>query len=424
MSQLRQRLSRELQSIPLFDTHEHFVEEASTLGGKPDIFSFLHYVDCDMTSASHQELSSDLSSSGMSFDEKKETFFALWPYVRHTGYGQALSLMATELFGVERIAVETFDELNENASTFRKPGYYQTMLRERANIARSARTVWSGTPTCCDQDFLFPVPQFDSFATPSNRADLHELEQQTGVSIHSLNDLLTALDVAFDKRVDEHMIGVKIFLAYKRTLHFENVTYAGAEQVFNRLATVHRDTPVGFAEAKPLQDFMIHQIVQQAVERGLPIQIHTGFQNDNANYVSNTDPTHLTDLFMTYPGGRFSLLHGGWPYTRQWVSLAKVFPNVYADMAWTYIVGPRMATGLLHELLDSVPLNKIQAFGGDYDFAEGAYAHARLARRAIRRMLAERIEADDMTEDEALFVAGNIMHDNAARMYGFPTLDQ
>jgi len=372
MLALRHRLSRQLQGIPLLDTHEHFVDEATSLGGSPDFFSFLHYVSCDMTSADQTEEIVRIRRSEASFEEKRDTFLRLWPYVRHTGYGQALNVMATELFGVERIAPETFDELNRNASSFAHPGYYQTMLRERANIALSCRTVWSGSPTFCDQDFLFPVPQFDNFATPANRADLRALERQTDVSIASLNDLLTALDRAFDLRTEEHMIGVKIFLAYKRTLSFENAIYARAEEVFNRLGRLHGDTPVGFGEAKPLQDFMIHQIVQQATERGLPVQIHTGFQNDNANDVTNSDPTHLVDLFMTYPRGRFSLLHGGWPYTRQWVTLAKVFPNVYPDMAWTYIIGPRMATGLLHELLESVPLNKIQAFGGDYDFAEGA----------------------------------------------------
>ena len=76
----------------------------------------------------------------------------------------------------------------------------------------------------------------------------------------------------------------------------------------------------------------------------------------------------------------------------------------------------------IHDLLDSAPSNKILGFGGDYNFAEGAYAHARLARRAIRHVLAERIEHDGLTEDQALVVARRIMHDNAAQVYGFPTL--
>ena len=38
------------------------------------------------------------------------------------------------------------------------------------------------------------------------------------------------------------------------------------------------------------------------------------------------------------------------------------------------------------------------------------------------QIVAERIEDSTMTEDEALAVARRIMHDNAARVYGFPLL--
>lgn len=423
MPELRQRLANELQQIPFVDTHEHFTREEMRHNERVDLFHYLHYVSCDLASAGQTVKPWESATDEFSLEEKWERFWQFWPYVEHTGYGQAFTIMAADLFGVEEISPETFPELNANASTFAKPGYYRTLLRERANIARSCRIVWSRQPTYCDLDYLFPVPQFDHFATVASRKDLRAIEQDTGTRIHTLKDLRTALDAEFDRRQNEGMVGVKIFLAYKRTLDFGEVTSSQAEAVFHRVTQSHGDTPVGFAEAKPLQDYMVHQIVEQAVERGLPIQIHTGFQNDNANFVANTRPTHLVNLFMTYTRGKFVLLHGGWPYTQEFVSLAKVFPNVYADMAWTYIVGPRMATRLLHELLESVPSNKILGFGGDYNFAEGAYAHARLARRTIRHVLAERIEDNSMTEDQALAVARWIMHDNAARVYGFPLLD-
>lgn len=422
MSELRQRLATELQNIPLIDTHEHFPEERVRLRSSSDFFQYLHYVECDLTSAGSEPWHT--LSQHASFEDRREEFFAFWPYVQHTGYGQALKIMAFDLFGVESITPETFDTLNRNASMFPREGYYESLLRERANIDRVCRIVWSGARTHCDNDLLFPVLQFDHFANVLSRADIRNLENETNVPIHTLDDLLEALDESFDAREDEGMVGAKIFLAYKRTLFFDAPTTADAERIFNRATQAHGDTPIGYAEAKPLQDFIIRRIIEQAIERDLPIQIHTGFQNDNANFVENTKPTHLTNLFMTYPSAKFELLHGGWPYTQEFVALAKVFPNVYPDMAWTYIVGPHMASRLLDDLLDSVPANKILGFGGDYNFAEGAYAHARIARRAIRHVLADRIERGDMTEEEALDVARLIMHDNAAELYGFDTIDE
>jgi uncharacterized protein len=423
MSELRQRLATELQKIPLLDTHEHFTEESARLKSKSDFFSYLHYVECDLTSAGSEPWHKLLSENA-SFEEKRDEFFAYWPFVEHTGYGQALKIMAFDLFGVEAITPGTFDALCRNAESFPHVGYYDSLLKQRANIDKACRIVWSGGETLCDHELLFPVVQFDHFANILTRANIRRIEDETDMPVHTLGDLLDALEQAFDDREDEGMVGAKIFLAYKRPIRFDEVNTSDAERIFNRATQAHSDTPVGYVEAKPLQDFMVHRIIEQAIERDLPIQIHTGFQNDNGNFVEYTRPTHLTNLFMTYPRGKFELLHGGWPYTQEFTALAKVFPNVYADMAWTYIIGPNMAARLLGDLLDSVPYNKILGFGGDYNFAEGAYAHARIARRVIRHVLADRIEHNDLTEDEALAVARHIMHDSAATLYGFDTLDE
>jgi len=419
MSDLRERLARELQSIPLMDTHEHFVQESDRLEQTCDFFSYLHYVHGDLMSSGMGSEIASLETSALSLEQRTAVFFRYWPHVRYTGYGQALRIMAQDLFDVEEITPETFQELNANAATLPEPGYYGAMLRERANIARACRIVWPHTSTMCDLDFLFPVPIFDQFATVASRAELALLEAETDVSIHGLRDLETALDVAFGQREDDGMVGVKIFLAYKRPLSFDQVPAARAEEVLLRTTQAHGDTPIGFGEAKPLQDYMVHAIIRRALERDLPIQIHTGYQNDNANLVDNARPTRLVNLFMAYGGAQFVLLHGAWPYTQECVALAKSFPNVHADMAWTYIIGPGAAERLLKDLLDSVPVNKILGFGGDYNFAEGAYAHARLARRAIRHVLADRIEHGIMAEEEALDVARLIMHDNGARLYAF-----
>ncbi len=346
-------------------------------------------------------------------------FFEYWPHVRYTGFGQALRIMAHDLFGVEEISPETFAELNENAVAFPHEGYYESMLRDRANISRVCRIVWPGAATHCDLDLMFPVPVFDHFASVLGRADLHSLEEETDTEIRSLDDLEDALDVAFERRLTEGMVGVKVFFAYRRTLDFEPASRADAERIFQRASLSHGDTPVGFDEAKPLQDYMIARIVQAAADRDLPVQIHTGYTNDNGNYLGNTRPTHLDTLLMRFPEATFVLLHGGWPYSNEFVALAKKFPNVYADMAWTYILGHGAAERLLTDLLDSVPANKILGFGGDYDFAEGAYAHARLARRSIRHVLADKVEHGYMEEEEAVDVAALIMHDNAAELYGF-----
>jgi hypothetical protein len=424
MSELHQRIAAAVDAIPLFDTHEHFYDEKTRLSAKReiDVFYFLHYVECDIKSAGLPEETGEFAGGTLSTEEKRRRFLKYWPFVEHTGYGRAFKIMANDLFGVSEIGEATYDLLNERASSFAKPGYYTPLLRERANITRALRIVWAGQDTLCDLDHLFPVPVFDNFAGPTSRADVRKLERETDTRIHSLKDLETALDAVFDKRQNQGMVAVKCFLAYRRSLDFAHTSAAAAETVFQRVVCALPPSPLGAEETKPLQDYMVHQIVQRAVERKLPINIHTGYQNSNDNVFANGKPEPLINLILGYPTARFVLLHCGWPYTDQVLAFAKMFPNVFPDMAWAHILAPGMARRLLHDLIDTVPANKILGFGGDYNFAEGSYAHAKLARRGISRVLTDRIEEGTFTEEQAIALAKRIMHDNASALYGFPQL--
>ena len=67
-----------------------------------------------------------------------------------------------------------------------------------------------------------------------------------------------------------------------------------------------------------------------------------------------------------------------------------------------------------------MPGTKILAFGGDCVSVEMTYAHARMARRVVARVLAEKVEDSYMSEAEALELARKMLHDNPARLYNLP----
>jgi predicted TIM-barrel fold metal-dependent hydrolase len=169
----------------------------------------------------------------------------------------------------------------------------------------------------------------------------------------------------------------------------------------------------------PLQDFMVHQLIQLAIQHDLPIQIHTGLQEGNENIISNADPTHLLNLFMEYQEAKFDIFHGSYPYISELAVIAKNFPNVYIDMAWLHIVSPYIARCALAEWLDTVPANKILGFGGDYVFVEGIYGHSVIARENIAWTLAEKIEKQGYTVTETKQLAANLLRNNALNLF-FP----
>jgi len=95
------------------------------------------------------------------------------------------------------------------------------------------------------------------------------------------------------------------------------------------------------------------------------------------------------------------------------VILAKNFRNVYIDMCWLYIISPSYSERYLHEWLETVPANKIMAFGGDFLNVEGVYGHLLFARQVVANVLIAKVKDGYFTENEALKIAQMILHDNA-----------
>ena len=55
------------------------------------------------------------------------------------------------------------------------------------------------------------------------------------------------------------------------------------------------------------QNYMMHYILGLANQRQLVYQFHTGLQEGIGNYISWSDPTLMTNLFLEYPDIRFDL---------------------------------------------------------------------------------------------------------------------
>ena len=435
-TELYKRIRAEIEGIPLIDTHEHVMSEGARLSQKLDLFYwFSHYASSDLVSAGmSQQTLERLRDPDRPLDERWAEFATFWEHVRTTAYGRALLLAAHDLFEINDINEATYRELSDKISASNYSGWYDHVLKERANIDLAIlHPLEDLDPTPLeeiDRRFFAPVFFINDFITPCNRIQLGALERKTGVAIHSLDDWLRAIDIAFEQAVAAGVVGVKVGLAYQRSLYFEKVVKADAERVFNQLSRypvtyrtfreVRQEPPVSWAEAKPLQDYLIHHVIRRAIEQDLPIQIHTGLQEGNGNFLANANPLHLVNLLIEYREARFDLFHAGYPYQGEMATLGKNFANVYVDLCWVHIISPWVARQVLHEWIETVPANKIFAFGGDYVFVEGAYAHSRMARSNVAEVLAEKVEMGYLTEDEAIALAHKLLRENAVRFLRLP----
>lgn len=416
-----QALHEAIAAIPLIDTHEHIKPEATLAGRTWSLFDFLeHYVSSDLVSAGMSRAALEKlrqPDNGLSLEERWNLMAPYWPFAKTTGYGRAMTAYMRDLFGIDDINETTWAELSRRINDARsRPGWYRTVLKDKANIDCSLVITWPGEPVAVDRAFFRAVPILDHYAIPGTRAELEQLEKEAACSIQTLDQLLTAQETMLDAFTRQGIAAVKIFLAYRRTLRFDRVSKTEAARVFDRI-WLSQTQDLAFDDLKPLQDFMTRTLIGRAAERGLPIQIHTGLQEGNGNYLANSNPTLLTNVVMEFSDARFDLFHAGYPFTGELAAMAKYFPNVSADLCWVQAISPHVFKRTLHEWLDTIPANKIFAGGGDSNYVEGAYGHCTLARRLVAEVLAERVEQGAMDRAGALWYAGRILRENAREFF-------
>jgi predicted TIM-barrel fold metal-dependent hydrolase len=220
------------------------------------------------------------------------------------------------------------------------------------------------------------------------------------------------------------MRAVKSWLAYSRELRFEETPETEAAAAFEKLLRGGEEIPEGFRQAfirpyRRLEDYMFHKVMRLAGAHRIPVQIHTGAFAGTGGVITNSKPTHLINTFLLYPRIQFDIFHLSFPYADELGALAKAFPNVYPDFCWAHVLSPGTARRALDEYLEAVPLNKILAFGGDYKYVELTCAHAKMARQAVARVLAGKVESRFCTEEEAVSIGKMLLYDNAARLFSW-----
>ncbi|HWR99104.1 MAG TPA: amidohydrolase family protein [Prolixibacteraceae bacterium] len=411
-----QRIRSCLDTMKIVDTHEH-LESQKGIAASPM---------CDFMLLLHQYSDDDIKSAGMS----KPTFATLlkdsltvmqkwgilkpyWEKSFNTSYNRAVLLTSDSLFGIKNLDETTVTELSKRIKKAYQSDWYNTILKEKCNIEF---LINDGTDRSFGDTSMMRYTQHFYYTQINSKKKLDQLSRESGNPILSIDDLDQALKKEFDKRVKTGFTCVKISDAYFRSLYFEDVSKEKAGEVFD-LVLQGQEKELPIETIKPLSDYMMHRILDLALKYNKPVQIHTGLQAGDGNYIMNSNPALLANLFLKYRDVQFALFHGGYPYGGELASLAKNFRNVYIDLCWLYIISPSYSERYLHEWLETVPASKILGFGGDYENVENIYGHLLFARQIVSNVLTAKVKDGYFTEAEAIRIAGMIMHDNAVNLF-------
>lgn len=432
-SALESRLTDVFDTMWIADSHEHLFDEADRTSRAIDFFDLLsHYTLDDLSLAGLSTEDVKVAMNKSAPDEKRwAAVEEPWRYARFTGYARNLRIAINDIYGFDEISGATIGKINAAIREKNRPGLYREVLKTRARIRFYVLDDRHAHPSKPDREFFVIAREFDDFVVPQSRQDIHKLEELTNTSITSLAGLEAALEVRFNEALDAEMSAVKTLLAYQREIYFAEVGRDAAEADFARMIQTEKTPKWTFRQLidrpfRNLEDYMFHRVMQLANAHRVPVQVHTGLNNNapgEHNFIANSNPVHLTNVFFLYPETKFDLFHIGYPYLAEMGALGKCFPNVYIDFCWAHIISPATSAKALTEYLDTVPSNKLLAFGGDFLYVELSYAHAKIARRVCARVLAAKVEGGFCKEDEAVELGRRMFFENVANLF-FPGVSQ
>ena len=232
------------------------------------------------------------------------------------------------------------------------------------------------------------------------------------VPARDFDEWLAIFDDTFHRSLDAGAVGLKMGLAYNRRIEFSEPSKGSAARVFE--ADLLAATP---AEKTVYQDFMANRLCRLCVEADVPLQIHSGIQAGTGFTLEDTKPTLLTSLFQRHGDLRVDLFHGGYPWCVQAGLMAKYFPNVYVDGCWLSHISPSVYRTALTSWIETVPMNKILAWGGDHTILEHSYGSLAEAKDLITDVLAGMVDRGYMGTELAVAVARRVLHDNGVEFW-------
>ena len=162
---------------------------------------------------------------------------------------------------------------------------------------------------------------------------------------------------------------------------------------------------------------LLRFLLWAGVDRGLPVQIHTGFGDPDVD-LRRSDPLLLRGFCeLTQERAVPLMLLHCYPYHRQAGYLAHAYPHVYVDVGLAINhVGAR-APAVVAESLELAPFGKVLFSSDAWGPPELHYLGALLWRRATARVLGGWVESGDWALADAIRVAELIGAQNARRVY-------
>ena len=225
-------------------------------------------------------------------------------------------------------------------------------------------------------------------------------------------------------------VAIKFEAAYLRTLDFGPIPLDQA-QALNQAQQIYSRYVQGGVPSKVeylhLQDYLMRYIAREAGRLRLPVHFHTGGGCGTYFMLNDANPAMLDSLLndASLRKTNFVLLHGGAGAFTKYVVYMLMKPNVYTDFSeQTWLISTRKLSEVVRDFLEWYPEKTL--FGTDLypntpeiNWEEIGWQTTQSGRQALAIALTGMIQDGEITRARALELARMVLHDNAAKLYGW-----
>jgi uncharacterized protein len=242
-------------------------------------------------------------------------------------------------------------------------------------------------------------------------------------------DSFDALSISFARSLVSDSAGgggppvaLKTIMGYRGGLQLDIVSAAEAAADFAAVKQQFKDPACRRLERRPLYHYFLMQAFELAACHSLPVQIHTGLGDDDADLVK-VNPALMQPVFRlpTLQHTNFVLLHC-YPYVREAAVMAALYPNVFFDLSLSVNLVSASAKQLIREALACAPSTKLLAGSDGHTAVESIWYGAYCWKKHLSSVLTDLILEEYLTPDQAQQVGANVLHGNAIRLYGLEGL--
>jgi hypothetical protein len=350
-----------------------------------------------------------------------ETVQAVVQRVRFTSYWRWLFKGLRDLYDIPdgELTPTTWEYLSQElARRYADKGWMRSAL-ERANIQLIIWDPnWKPGTTVVPDPCALPSLRINSALVAFNAEEtdseghnmIREWAPSFDLEVDNLSDLEGLIDRLIDQNVKAGCRSFKSSIAYDRTIAVDQVPRTVADRLFGRPSL--RMSP---EDKKAFGDYVVHFCMEQARDRGLVVQFHTGMGK-----LSGSNPLLLEPLLLAYPSVIFDVFHGGYPWIRESAGLAHNHPNVRMNLTWLPQLSTDVTVASIREWLQVVPQADRISWGGDCRTVEESYGSLLGLKYALARAISELVDDDYFDVDTGIDAAMNILYAGGASIYGDP----